>query len=65
MGIGAHRIGCPVGTDGDPMGNLPDGHRPHRALIGQSHETAVADSISETNKKPNKHIKQIEPLRTE
>jgi len=63
MGIGAHQIGCPVGTDGDPMGNFPDRHRPHRAPIGESSETEVADNFSEANQKPNTKIQQQEPFR--
>ena len=62
MGIEAHRIGCPVGTDGAPMGTMPGGNRPHRAPIGVSHETKAADSSSATNQNPNMHIMPQEPF---
>jgi len=61
MGIGPHRIGCPVGTDGDPMGNLPDGHRPHRAPIGQSHERLSTDLFLRANQMGNLSMIPSEP----
>jgi len=62
VGIGAHRIGCPVGTDGRPMGRFARWARASSGSIGASHETDIADSFSETNQNPNKHIMPQEPF---
>jgi len=47
----AHRTGCPIGTDGRPMGILARLHRATPGTIGESHETSLTDSSFLTNQK--------------
>ena len=45
VGIEADRIGCPVGTDGRPMGQFAQWARASSGSIGVSHETGVTDGL--------------------
>jgi len=47
----AHRTGCPIGTDGRPMGILARLHRAPPGTTGGSHETFLTDSSFLTNQK--------------
>ena len=47
----AHRTGCPIGTDGRPMGILARLHRAPPGTTRGSHETFLSDSSFLTNQK--------------